>query len=175
MQLPDELIRRMEAVLRGLSRKQLRQDASRLSAHLRARTTEPVPTRTMYEYRHEFDDDDDRIDVHQAVPPVPYDTRQSVVYVAHRVPGVYACNFKVLNELKLRFPGFRPRTMMDFGSGPGTAVWAARENFSSLERFMAVEPSDGMISVSNTLLDGTASDVLACELHWRERQFETKC
>lgn len=57
------------------------------------------------------------------VPPLPYNKRQAFAYVAHRVPGIFACNYKALVELKMRFANFAPSTMLDFGSGPGTAVW----------------------------------------------------
>lgn len=34
---------------------------------------------------------------------------------------------RVLDELRMRLPDFAPRSMLDFGSGPGTVIWAARE------------------------------------------------
>ena len=35
------------------------------------------------------------------------------------------CNGQVMEELRLRLPGFAPARMLDFGAGPGTATWAA--------------------------------------------------
>ncbi len=43
------------------------------------------------------------------------------------MPGCYAAVARVLDELRLRLPDFAPRSMLDFGAGPGTAIWAARE------------------------------------------------
>ena len=34
---------------------------------------------------------------------------------------------KVFRELRLRAPDLLPRRMLDFGAGPGTALWAATE------------------------------------------------
>lgn len=30
-----------------------------------------------------------------------------------------------MEELRVRLPDFRPSRMLDFGAGPGTAIWAA--------------------------------------------------
>lgn len=32
---------------------------------------------------------------------------------------------QVMEELRVRLPDFQPATVLDFGSGPGTAIWAA--------------------------------------------------
>ena len=34
---------------------------------------------------------------------------------------------QVMEELRLRRPGFQPTRMLDFGAGPGTAIWAATQ------------------------------------------------
>ena len=52
---------------------------------------------------------------------------QVAAYAAARMPGCYAAVARVLDELRLRLPDFTPRSMLDFGAGPGTAIWAARE------------------------------------------------
>ena len=43
------------------------------------------------------------------------------------MPACYAVLYRVFDELHLHLPHFAPKTMLDFGSGPGTAIWAARE------------------------------------------------
>lgn len=52
---------------------------------------------------------------------------QAAAYMAARMPACYAAVFKVLEEVSTRLPAFAPESMLDFGAGPGTAVWAARE------------------------------------------------
>jgi len=44
--------------------------------------------------------------------------------------------------------------MIDFGSGPGTSVWAAARCWPAIKRYILVEPSDAMIEVSTQLLEG---------------------
>jgi ribosomal protein RSM22 (predicted rRNA methylase) len=87
------------------------------------------------------------------VPPIQYNKNQTMAYVAHRIPGIYSCNFRVLDEIKRRLPGFAPKRMLDFGSGPGTTTWAASQVFSSIKRYLLVEPSDAMVAVSSKILE----------------------
>ncbi len=56
-----------------------------------------------------------------------YDSAKVAAYASSRMPACYAVLFRVFDELHLHLPHFAPRTMLDFGSGPGTAIWAARE------------------------------------------------
>jgi len=90
-----------------------------------------------------------------SIPTVSYDKSQCLAYIAHRVPGIYSCNYRVLSEIKMRFPEFQPTSMLDFGSGPGTAIWAATQHWpSTIEKIKAVEPSLDMIEISKQLLMG---------------------
>ncbi|KAK9843454.1 hypothetical protein WJX81_003461 [Elliptochloris bilobata] len=83
-----------------------------------------------------------------AAPPVKrveYDSGQVAAYAAARMPGCYAAVARVLDELRLRLPDFEPRSMLDFGAGPGTAIWAAREIWEGQPSdVLAVEPSLAM-------------------------------
>ena len=44
-----------------------------------------------------------------------------------RMPACYAATARVLHELHECRPGLQPESMLDFGAGPGTATWAARQ------------------------------------------------
>lgn len=56
-----------------------------------------------------------------------YDSSETVGYAAARLPGCYSVVWRVLDEIDVRVPDFQPRSMLDFGAGPGTAIWAASE------------------------------------------------
>jgi len=59
-------------------------------------------------------------------------------------------------QLKARFPKYSPVSVLDFGSGPGTAIWAVRELWpQATDRIVAIEPSDGMTVINQKLLYGT--------------------
>lgn len=67
------------------------------------------------------------IGVIQETPPPTYEEVTTATYAATRFPGTFAAIVRVFDELKSRLPNFKPRNMLDFGAGPGTAVWAAQE------------------------------------------------
>ncbi|KAK9817094.1 hypothetical protein WJX72_009470 [[Myrmecia] bisecta] len=74
-----------------------------------------------------------------------YDALQAGAYVSARMPACYAVLYRIFAELEFRLPGFEPRRMLDFGAGPGTAIWAAQEVWGGkLREVLAVEPSNQM-------------------------------
>ncbi|CAB1108114.1 unnamed protein product [Ectocarpus sp. CCAP 1310/34] len=57
---------------------------------------------------------------------VVYGPSETFAYVYHRMVPAYTVLHRVMAEVKSELPDFNPRTMLDFGSGPGTsalAVW----------------------------------------------------
>ncbi|CAM9432193.1 unnamed protein product [Ectocarpus sp. 12 AP-2014] len=57
---------------------------------------------------------------------VVYGPSETFAYVYHRMVPAYTVLHRVMTEVKSELPDFNPRTMLDFGSGPGTsalAVW----------------------------------------------------
>lgn len=63
----------------------------------------------------------------QESPPPTYEEITTATYAATRFPGTFAAIVRVFDELKSRLPDFKPKSMLDFGAGPGTAIWAAQE------------------------------------------------
>src|ERR1700728_4896773 len=53
-------------------------------------------------------------------------------YALARMPATYAAVTASLNALREIIPHFAPSSLLDVGSGPGTASWAAAAAFSSL-------------------------------------------
>src|ERR1700722_9510847 len=56
----------------------------------------------------------------------------ALAYALARMPATYAAVTASLNALGEIRPEFAPASLIDVGAGPGTAVWAASEAFSSL-------------------------------------------
>ncbi|KAM0939277.1 putative ribosomal protein Rsm22 [Dioscorea sansibarensis] len=82
-----------------------------------------------------------------------YQEDETVAYVASRMPSVYSACHRVLKEVRQRLPGFLPTSVLDFGAGPGSALWAMREVWPrSLERVNLVEPSKSMQRAAQSLL-----------------------
>eukprot|EP00794_Sanderia_malayensis_P019176 gene19176-21097_t len=58
-------------------------------------------------------------------------------------------------SLRKREPGFEPKTLLDFGSGTGTALWAANDVWGrSLKEYQCVDVSDDANKVCEYLLRG---------------------
>ncbi|CAI5491588.1 unnamed protein product [Closterium sp. Naga37s-1] len=76
---------------------------------------------------------------------VEYGETEALAYAAARMPSTYAAVFRALTEVKRRLPSLAPSSLLDFGSGPGTVMWAASEVWgSTVQKAAAVEPADAM-------------------------------
>lgn len=76
---------------------------------------------------------------------------ERLVYLFTRLPGTFSAVEQVLEEVRKRSPEFSPRTVLDVGSGPGTASWAAFECFDSPDRYVLLEKDPGFISIGKKL------------------------
>jgi hypothetical protein len=56
-----------------------------------------------------------------------YTLPQAQGYAIGRLAASHAALARIFGEISARLPGFRPRAMLDYGAGPGTAIWAAQE------------------------------------------------
>ncbi|PKA62852.1 hypothetical protein AXF42_Ash019435 [Apostasia shenzhenica] len=84
-----------------------------------------------------------------------YTEDETVAYIASRMPSVYSACHRVLREVRRRLPELSLSRVLDFGAGPGSALWAVREVWPrSLERINLVEPSKEMQRAAQSLLRG---------------------
>jgi hypothetical protein len=95
-----------------------------------------------------------------------YSDRETLAYLAVMLSRNYAMVHRVLTELSHQRPGFQPKSMLDFGTGPGTAIWydntayedhecrrSANELWNAyLERVLAVDVSESMIAMAEKLI-----------------------
>ncbi|CAO3589916.1 unnamed protein product [Absidia cylindrospora] len=93
----------------------------------------------------------------QQVEPhiLSYGPRESAAYAAGVLPSTYAAITNVLHEIKKRVPTFSPTSMLDFGTGPGTAIWAAANVFDDLDKITGVDLSEDMLRTAEFLQDAT--------------------
>uniref|UniRef100_A0AAY4AW16 Methyltransferase like 17 n=1 Tax=Denticeps clupeoides TaxID=299321 RepID=A0AAY4AW16_9TELE len=103
--------------------------------------------------------------------PLRYDEELGVVYMASRLAGGYAAVKRALYEIKKRDPAFSPHSLLDFGSGLGTAVWASHSLWpDSLKEMVCVDSSGAMNSLSDQLLRGGSekNNPLIKEVYFRQ-------
>lgn len=72
-------------------------------------------------------------------------------YLVARLPATFAAVSRVLAELRRRAPGFRPESLADIGSGPGTASWASAEHWPELRQFTFVDNNRAFLDLAATL------------------------
>lgn len=64
------------------------------------------------------------------------------------MPYTYSVYKNILNELKIRVPDFKPVSVLDYGAGLGSALWASLHMYGSpngpIKKIAAVEPNTSM-------------------------------
>lgn len=68
-------------------------------------------------------------------------------------PYTYAPVERVLSELSKRYPSFVPSKVLDFGCGPGTALWAAKAIWpDTLGKCVGIDLSEGMLTFADKII-----------------------
>ena len=67
--------------------------------------------------------------------------REALAYLAVRLPATYAAVRATFAAVAQARPDFAPRTALDIGAGPGTALWAAADCWPDLAEALLVEAS----------------------------------
>lgn len=78
-------------------------------------------------------------------------------YLAARLPATYAAVYSSLEYIRELIPDFTPQSQLDVGAGPGTALYAASQVFTSLTKATLVEQSED-IQHSGQFLSSKAVD-----------------
>jgi len=78
---------------------------------------------------------------------------QRAAYLAVRLPATYAANRRVFSEINMRARGSEITSLLDLGAGPGTALWAAAEEFSALQRATLIETDEHWLRLGKALAE----------------------
>src|SRR5690242_813342 len=78
-------------------------------------------------------------------------------YLATRLPATFAANQRVFAEMFRLYPGLQIRTMLDLGSGPGTALFAAAGIFTNLESATLIEADPAWEQIGARMASGSDS------------------
>jgi ribosomal protein RSM22 (predicted rRNA methylase) len=92
----------------------------------------------------------------QAEPLASGET-QALGYAALIMPATYAQLRGALAAAAARVPGWAPATMLDLGSGPGTALWAATAQWPTLRALTAWEREPALIALGRNLARASQS------------------
>jgi ribosomal protein RSM22 (predicted rRNA methylase) len=72
----------------------------------------------------------------------------AIAYTLSRAPATFAALMAAFDALRQVDPSFAPKTMIDVGSGPGTASWAAAETWPSLEHMTMFDRSEVFLALA---------------------------
>lgn len=83
-----------------------------------------------------------------------------IAYAATRMPATYAAVFAVLCEAKRLLPDEQITSLLDLGTGPGTAAWAACEVFAPLQKITLIERDRELIHLGQTFAAQASDEAL---------------
>jgi len=89
-------------------------------------------------------------------------------YAALLMPATYAQLYGAMHAAAARVPSWQPKTMLDMGSGPGTALWAATMCWQSLHDLTAWEREPMLIALGRDLARASANPALR-HARWVQR------
>jgi ribosomal protein RSM22 (predicted rRNA methylase) len=84
-----------------------------------------------------------------------------LAYTAVRMPATFAAARAVFTEIRQLMPDRRITSLLDLGTGPGTAGWAALEVFDEVQQITLVEQDEGWIRTGKSLARAGENVVLA--------------
>ena len=76
---------------------------------------------------------------------------QRAAYLAVRLPATYGVARRVFAEIRLRAPHMDAASILDLGAGPGTALFAATEEFPSLQQATLIESDAEWLTLGKRL------------------------
>ncbi|HEY2116333.1 MAG TPA: small ribosomal subunit Rsm22 family protein [Candidatus Angelobacter sp.] len=85
-----------------------------------------------------------------SIPAVATEAHRAA-YLAVRLPATYAALRRVFAEINVRAPQAEIASMLDLGAGPGTALFAASEEFASLQQTTLVEADAEWLALGKRL------------------------
>lgn len=84
-----------------------------------------------------------------------YQREHAIAYLYKKFPYNFMVYRRLFNELKQRMPpSFKPESVLDYGAGLGSGLWAAHNIFAdTVQRIAAVEPAQAMRKLGKYLTE----------------------
>lgn len=90
---------------------------------------------------------------HEKDPQLGYiqDSVDVLAYLGLRTAATYAQIYAAFLQIQELVPDFKPKTMLDIGSGPGTGVWAGKTLWPDLETATCLDRERSFLSIGKTI------------------------
>ena len=96
----------------------------------------------------------------EKLEPFVYGPDESAAYVGFRMGSAVVLTQRLLGLLAERDPSFVPTSVIDFGAGPASSLWAVDEVWpDAMQSAVCVEPSQSMATAGRMLAKGLRSSV----------------
>ncbi|AFK86391.1 MULTISPECIES: small ribosomal subunit Rsm22 family protein [Thermoanaerobacterium] len=77
---------------------------------------------------------------------------EAIAYVSYRMPATFEAIYTVLKDVKdICGDDLKPKSILDVGAGPGTAIWAATSIWNDLDKITLLERNINMIKIGKKL------------------------
>jgi ribosomal protein RSM22 (predicted rRNA methylase) len=96
---------------------------------------------------------------------------QALGYAAIIMPATYAQVYGACAATAARIPNWQPTSMLDLGSGPGTAIWAAHTIWPGISNMAAWEREPALIRLGQQLAKHGPSSLQAID--WQRHDLAT--
>jgi ribosomal protein RSM22 (predicted rRNA methylase) len=83
------------------------------------------------------------------------DYPDALAYLGLRVPATYAQVFGALSSVHELIPSWHPTSLLDIGSGPGTATWAAISQWPGLDDITCLDEDKDFISFGKLIIENS--------------------
>ncbi|KXN73611.1 hypothetical protein CONCODRAFT_3427, partial [Conidiobolus coronatus NRRL 28638] len=156
-QLPKVLVKGVERVLQDNNKEELREAALKLFSAQRTQ----VNTSGKFSLPKNYAEIRNRPQLAKSGNKpefVQYGELESLGYLGGLFPSAFGACKRVFEELVIRDKSFKPTKIMDFGTGPGTAIWAAKEIWgvdesSSLKNYTGIDISQPQLDITAELFN----------------------
>ncbi|KAF9586120.1 37S ribosomal protein S22 [Lunasporangiospora selenospora] len=154
VEIPNAIQDAIRSIVEGSDKRQIRTDALRLYSSLRSTgvlsegDTERPTIRIKIGGGNLKAKEDKPLPAHI----LSYGPRESVAYIAAIAPTTYSAITNVLHEVHQRVPDLNPKSFLDFGTGPGTGIWAANDVWNTSTKYTGVDASTDMLATAEDIL-----------------------
>lgn len=85
-----------------------------------------------------------------------YGPDETIAYASYKLPGHFSILERIFTDLQALLPDFHPKTVLDFGCGPGTGGAATHSVWydKPVERYVGVDVSQSMIDAAKIMVKG---------------------
>jgi ribosomal protein RSM22 (predicted rRNA methylase) len=94
------------------------------------------------------------------------DQSDVLAYLGLRVPSTYAQIYSALLQIRELLPAWKPKSLLDLGSGPGTGLWAAKTVWPSIATATSIDREEHFQSIGKEIIENTAFSV---DVSWQNQ------